>query len=102
MLLLRKPSPQVIQAFLSAQKNHGFSYAEVGQSRNGLPPRGYTCDHNRVQLGMGKNIFERAIAAVSQWKMFDLRWVHLFRPDAPIEPGSDVAVLVSLFGFWSL
>lgn len=101
MFLLTKPSPQLIQAFLSAQKSHGFSYAEVGHSGSGAP-RGYTSDHNRIQLGTGERACDRAIGAMSQWKMFELQWVQLFRPPTPIEPGSDVAVLVSLFGLWSL
>lgn len=101
MFLLTKPNPQSVQAFLSAQKNDGFSYAEVGHSRNGAP-RGYTCDHNRVQLGIGKDVFNHAITALEHWKMFEMRWIELCWPDTPIEPGSDVAVLVSHFGFWSL
>lgn len=101
MFLLTKPSPSRVQAFLSAQKNNGFSYAEVGHSRNGAPG-GYTCDHNRVQLGTGKEVFDRAIAALQKWKMFEMRWIELCWPNTPIEPGSDVAVLISHFGFWSL
>ena len=101
MFLLAKPNPQSVQAFLFAQKNHRFSYAEVGHSRNGAP-HGYTCDHNRVELGTGEDVFERAIAALQEWKMFEMRWIELCWPNTPIEPGSDVAVLVSHFGFWSL
>ena len=34
--------------------------------------------------------------------MFDMEWIELCRPNAPIEPGSTVAVLARHFGFWSL
>ena len=34
--------------------------------------------------------------------MFEMRWIELCWSGIPIEPGSDVAVLVSHFGFWSL
>jgi uncharacterized protein (UPF0548 family) len=34
--------------------------------------------------------------------MFDLPWVRLCWPDAPIGSGAAVAVLVSHLGFWSL
>ena len=34
--------------------------------------------------------------------MFQLGWVELFHETAPIEIGSDVAVLVRVFGVWSL
>lgn len=34
--------------------------------------------------------------------MFDLGWVRLLWPDAPIEAGTTVAVLARHYGFWSL
>jgi uncharacterized protein (UPF0548 family) len=101
MFLLSKPSQNSIRAFIAAQKDQQFSYAEVGRSRKEAP-RGYNCDHNRVQLGTGKDVFDRAKAAVQKWKMFDMPWVNLCWPDSPIEPGTTVVVLISHFGFWSL
>ena len=53
-------------------------------------------------MGTGRDDFDRAIAAVKHWKMFDLPWIDLCWPDTPIEPGATVAVLVSHLGFWSL
>jgi uncharacterized protein (UPF0548 family) len=101
MFLLSKPNQNSIRAFIAAQRDQQFSYAEVGRSMEEAP-RGYNRDHNRVQLGTGKDVFDRAKAAVQQWKMFDMPWVNLCWPDSPIEPGTTVAVLVSHFGFWSL
>jgi uncharacterized protein (UPF0548 family) len=101
MFLLSKPNQNSIRAFIAAQKVQQFSYPEVGRSREEAP-RGYNCDHNRVQLGTGKDVFDLAKAAVQYWKMFDMPWVNLCWPDSPIEPGTTVAVLVSHFGFWSL
>jgi len=34
--------------------------------------------------------------------MFNLGWVHLCWPGAPLIPGTTVAVLVSHLGFWSM
>ena len=101
MFYLSKPQRQSILAFISAQRNQKFSYAEVGCSRQQAPQR-YTADHNRVVLGQGIETFERAKSAIRQWKMFDMTWVDLCWPDTPIEPGATVAVLVSHLGFWSL
>jgi uncharacterized protein (UPF0548 family) len=88
-------------AFLSAQQNQTFSYAEVGCSRQ-QAPKGYIADHNRIKLGQGVDTFERAKFAVRNWKMFDMPWIDLCWPDTPIEPGASVAVLVSHLGFWSM
>ncbi len=101
MFFLTKPTQNSIQSFLAAQKNQTFSYLELGASRES-DPAGYNCDHNRIQLGTGRNVFDSAVRAVRQWKMFNLTWVQLCWPNAPIEPGATVAVLISHFGFWSL
>ena len=101
MYFLSKPHPDEIRTFLSAQKVQSFSYGHVGASR-GRPPSGYTTDHNRIRLGEGVEVFARAVKAIRQWKMFDMPWIQLCWPDAPIEEGATVAVLVSQLGFWSL
>ncbi len=101
MFFLNKPSPDWIRAFLSPAGNRQFSYPHVGASQK-LPPSGYIVDHYRVQLGAGHEVFYRAVNAVRQWKMFDMPWVELCWPDASIEEGTAVAVLLSHLGFWSL
>jgi uncharacterized protein (UPF0548 family) len=101
MFSLSKPQRHSIVAFIAAQRNQKFSYAEVGGSRR-CAPRGYTVDHNRVNLGEGIETFESAKVAIRQWKMFDIPWLDLCWPDTPIEPGATVAVLVSHLGFWSM
>lgn len=59
-------------------------------------------DQNRICLGQGEQVFQRAVRAIREWKMFDLGWVELCWPGAPIAEGTSVAVLVRHFGFWSL
>jgi uncharacterized protein (UPF0548 family) len=77
------------------------SYREIGASRDGDPP-GYNVDHHRIQLGIGDTVFNRAVEALRAWKMFQLGWVELFWPSAPIAEGTTVAILAHLFGLWSL
>ena len=101
MFCRSQPTQSTIDTFLAAQQNQNFSYPEVGASRKEAPSA-YTVDHNRIQLGQGLQIFERAKLAIRQWKMFDIPWIQLCWPNAAIEPGATVAVLVSHLGFWSL
>ena len=98
---LARPSPRRIQKFLDRQRREPFSYAEQGATRGPAPP-GFTVDRYRVELGRGSTVFARAVEALRLWKMFDLGWVELCWPDAPVEPGSTVAVLTRHYGFWSL
>ncbi|MGH9864689.1 MAG: DUF1990 domain-containing protein [Candidatus Acidiferrales bacterium] len=101
MFFLSKPSRDSIGTFISAQRDQPFSNPHVGVSRECVPST-YAVDHNRVQLGHGAAVFAQAVNAVRQWKMFDMPWIDLCWPDAPIKTGTTVAVLVSHLGFWSL
>ncbi len=97
LIFLRKPSRAVIQRFLDQQARLPHSYADVGATR-GLPPPGYVTDHNRIRLGSGPAVFERAKVAVRSWQMFRTGWVELSWPDTPIEVGATVGVLGRALG----
>jgi len=101
MFLFSRPSPSEIDSFISIQREKEFSYAEVGATRGSIPPD-YVVDHNRERLGHGGNVFARGCQALTEWQMFKLGWVELFRADSKIEVGTTVAILVRHFGFWSL
>jgi uncharacterized protein (UPF0548 family) len=96
-----RPSEEKIQKLIASQQSLPFSYAGVGATQTS-PPHDYILDHNRICLGKGEAVFKAAIAALRNWKMFDLGWVELHWPDAPIEVGTTIAVLVRHYGFWSL
>ena len=102
MFLFEEPSEKAIHRFISSQNDLPFSYEEVGASREGAPPKGYTVDRYHVKLGEGSEVYERAKEALRTWRQFNLGWVQLFPPDAPIEVGTTVGVLVRHYGFWSL
>jgi uncharacterized protein (UPF0548 family) len=90
-----------VRCFISKQKDSCFSYPEVGASATTAPP-GYNIDHNRIRLGRGEVTWQRGLEAIRAWKMFSMPWVSLHWPSAPILVGTDVAVSVHHFGFYSL
>ncbi|MGB0011991.1 MAG: DUF1990 domain-containing protein [Candidatus Sulfotelmatobacter sp.] len=98
---LTAPTEDEIRRFISKQKGSGFSYPEVGASATSAP-LGYNVDHNRIQLGRGEVTWQRAVEAIRAWKMFSMPWVNLHWPSAPILVGTDVAVSVLHYGFYSL
>lgn len=100
MFLISKPSDEVIRQFVSAQRGLPFSYPTAGDPMQVLS--GYTVDHNRVQLGRGEALYERAVEAIRRWEMFNIGWLQLCWPDTPIEQGATVAVLARHYGCWSL
>lgn len=105
MFLLTKPTDELIRRFISLQKDqpfsHPVSYSEADIAAGQSPP-GYVRDHNRIRLGEGAEVFRAAAAAVKRWEMFNIGWLRLCWPDAPIEIGTTVAVLADLRCFWSL
>ena len=86
---------------LVSQRNTVFSYPEPGATRDGGLP-GYRRNRECFELGRGSGAFVRAKEAIRQWRMFDVGWIELCRPDAPIQAGSTVAVIARHFGFWSI
>jgi uncharacterized protein (UPF0548 family) len=98
---LTAPSDSDIRRFISKVKDTGFSYLEVGASAT-TAPAGYNVDHNRVRLGRGDGTWQRAVEAIRAWRMFSMPWVSLHWPSAPIQVGTDVAVSIHHFGFYSL
>ena len=101
MFSLTAPTEDEVRRFISKQKNSSFSYPDVGASASAVPA-GYNVDHNRVQLGRGENTWQRALGAIRAWRMFSMPWVNLHWPGAPIVVGTDIAVSVHHFGFYSL
>lgn len=101
MFLLTKPSDELIRRFIASQQELGFSYSEVGATRGPLPA-GYTIDHNRIELGTGRQTYDGAVAALCRWQHFDLGWGKIVPAAAPIEVGTTVAMRARHFGFWSL
>jgi uncharacterized protein (UPF0548 family) len=102
VLRITRPTAQDVSAFLEAQRAATFSYAEVGASRSGAAPAGYTTDRNRIQLGVGDDTFRRAAAALREWKMSSLGWTSIHPNARPIAPGETVALVAQHYGFWSL
>ncbi len=101
MFSLTAPSEDEIRRFISKQSDSGYSYPDVGASATTVPT-GYNVDHNRVQLGRGEGTWQRAAEAIRAWRMFSMPWVSLHWPSAPIQVGTDVAVSIRHFGFYSL
>ena len=101
MFLLTKPNREGIRQFLSSQKDQPFSYLDADIAAR-ESPRGYTFDHNRINLGEGADAFRQAVEALERWEMFNIGWLQLCWPDAPIEIGTMVAVLADLRCVWSL
>jgi uncharacterized protein (UPF0548 family) len=98
---LLKPGDRQVEGFRSKAAGTDFSYAAVGTTRTEKLPAGYVVDRNRIELGSGREIFDKAVAALLRWDMFDLGWVKLLSQKSPQE-GLVVVIRSAHMGFWSL
>jgi uncharacterized protein (UPF0548 family) len=101
MFSFSEPTDREIAKYISSQAKLPFSYAEVGATRSNSPS-GYTLDHNRIQLGSGVEVYERAVRALKQWRQFELGWVTLVPHGVAVGEGAVVAVKARAGGVWSL
>ncbi len=101
MFTLAKPTDADVIAYLIAQRDATLSYAEVGATR-GRFSASYDVDYHSAFLGHGREVFERAKAAIRAWKMFPEEMVELYWGDKPIAVGTVVGVLFRALCFWSL
>lgn len=104
MFTLSEPSSDVVARFISSQKGLPFTYADVGATRfdPAAAPRGFTLDHNRVQLGSGSAVYERAVQALKHWRQFELGWVRIVPSGVKLEKDAIVAIKARACGTWSL
>jgi uncharacterized protein (UPF0548 family) len=100
MFLATRPTSRVIERFLEASRTVPFSYEPVGAAQRDAP--GYNIDETIVSIGHGQADFDRAKAALSSWKHFDIGWVQAVPAAAEPEPGTAVAVVIRHLGIWSL
>lgn len=104
MFTLTEPSSDDVARFIASQRNLPFTYADVGATRfdSAAAPLGFTLDHNRIQLGNGVEVYERAVEALKQWRQFDLGWVTLVPSGVNLEKDAVVAVKARAVGTWSI
>jgi uncharacterized protein (UPF0548 family) len=116
MFLLQRPDRATIDRFIASSVQMPLSYGPVGLTRaagcqavnrerpdQSAPPRGFDEDETVAAIGQGEADFTRACAALRAWKQFEIGWAELMRPpDAGITAGTNVALVIRHFGFWSL
>ena len=100
MFLARRPSAERIARFVRESQKLPLSYGPMGLLKTGAALA--DVDETSVAIGRGEEDFARARAALMAWKQFDVGWVETFPRGAPVEVGTDVALLIRHLGFWSL
>jgi uncharacterized protein (UPF0548 family) len=101
MLSIGRPSDARLRRFIENQSGCPFTYADVGATAATLPDS-FSVYRDRSSLGRGEACYQRAKAALDDWRQLRLGWLDAFPCKAPLQAGQVVAVGVRLFGVWSL
>lgn len=99
-LSLTLPSERRRSRYLEHCRTRSFSYPEVGATRGKLPS-GYFIDRNRICLGRGPEVYQRACEAVRSWRHYPTSWVRRFPDQVPLRAGETVVVCARAWGLWA-
>lgn len=102
LFLPSEPTEAQVQEFIKRTRDLPLTYEEHGASRNEARIKGFIVDHNRAELGKGKQSFDAACEAIRKWEMFNFSWIKLYPESQRIEPGVIVAVCANLRIVWAL
>ncbi len=97
---LRFPSLDSIRHWRNIQKSTPFSYLELEATQNIPFPKGYNHDINSCLLGEGTAVYEKAVKAIEDWKMFHKDWLFIYPQQLPLKKGEVVVILAKALGFW--
>jgi uncharacterized protein (UPF0548 family) len=100
MFLWTRPSDTEVKSFLDRQTHAALTYS-TGQV-SASTPKGFNVDSERFRIGTGRKLFSAATVALESWRMFEIGWLQLYPERPTVIEGTNVAMLVRHFGFWSL
>lgn len=104
-LSLGRPSQAAVQGLLASVPSGAFNHAHAGATEHAPPlPAAvvddhWVLDHNRVQVGTGKQQFQRAKRLIQQWRHMDLGWVQTNSP--AISQGNKVCISARSLFIWN-
>mmetsp|Transcript_4551 Transcript_4551/g.8484 ORF Transcript_4551/g.8484 Transcript_4551/m.8484 type:complete len:217 (+) Transcript_4551:157-807(+) len=101
-----RPSRDAVDRTVREGLARGFCFPHPGQSKD-FPPLsnaaakyGYQIDHNRVKLGYGGEVYEKAKKVLNRWGHFQLGWAEV-DPTTPVETGTGVCVQAKVLFLWT-
>jgi uncharacterized protein (UPF0548 family) len=98
VFVLGTPDAAALQRIHTEQAKEQVTYAEVGATAGPLPG-GYRHDHHAVELGVGDDVWRRAVHGIVEWQPHRRAGLVLQPERPPIAEGETVVLAVGLGGF---
>lgn len=104
MFHLAPPTDHQVLALLRSRAGEPFTYRDVGLTRTPLSaaPPGFVLDRYGAELGRGREVFDRACAALARIDNYPPSFTRVVRAPGELEPGSLFATVAKHLGFVSV
>lgn len=103
MFLLKRLSDSDAKKLVLLQEHQHVSYRHEGATRDDQSPlpSGFFHDRYRCSLGYGDWVYQQAIVALRDWRMYPRQWTFVSGPWPNLCAGAHFVTQVQHFGFWS-
>ena len=95
MFVFGRPTVDDLERVLSGQASEELTYPEVGATRGRLPGA-YRHDRHVVELGAGKDVYERSVQALVAWEAHRRAGLMIHPAKPPIREGETIVLAVKL------
>jgi len=100
MLRFQEPTLEGLDHLLTVAEDHDFSYSDLGSTRAGFVPPGYS--HDRCSIVLGPDAcFDTARDGLKHWQAHKAAGMRVF-PDTPLLSGATHIIVVRVGPFFVL
>lgn len=94
----KKPTQSEVLEWASQSENLPFSYKAFDKVWFDDFPKNYSHDRNKILLGKGDTVFQRAKQAIINWEQFPSTWTKVYA--ATFQEKAVVTMVFRLFNIW--
>ncbi len=104
MFLRRAPDDDSARALLRTVASSALTYPDTGITRSPIleAPSVYTFDQYGTELGKGRDVFDRAVAALREFRHYPPSFTRVVTLDDSFEAGTVFGTIATHFGFASI
>jgi uncharacterized protein (UPF0548 family) len=95
VFFLARPSDGRLRTILARSRKESPTYQSVGATRRGEHPPGYRHDEYTADLGLGPDVWDRAVLGLRDWVAHTGAGADVVPADTPLHTDETVLVVVS-------
>ena len=99
---IRHPTEALIRQYGEKHAKLGFTYSQVGLTKDYVCPAGFQVNHARSTLGIGQECFLNSVEAIRCFRMLDLGWLQCSPPEREVKEEMTVCTVMRMFGVYTV